>query len=307
MVTRRIDWGVVPPHGSVQTVNGGPAMMDKLKCTALFKYGEQLFWRYTKDDLPGMSAQITYYLILGFFPFLLFIINLISFTVLSNDMITAAITGLLPTETGALVNDVLVDTVQSRSTGLLILGMLGGLWASSKGISAIIKGLNKAYGVEESRSFLRLILIAITATLGVSMMIIFSFVMIIFGRFIGNAAFAFFGATALFEILWSVLRYCIPLIGMLLTFSLLYAYTPNRKLKLRAVRIGTIFATFGWITTSLLFSLYVNNFADYSRVYGSLGGFIALIVWLYISTLIILAGGELNAIQSAFMNHDEGK
>lgn len=282
-------------------------MLDKLKRTPLFKYGEQLLWRYADDDLPGLSAQITYYLILAFFPFLLFLINLISFTALTNEMVVTGITGLLPTETGVLVKNVLVETVQSKSTALLLLGMLGGLWASSQGILAIIKGLNKAYDVEENRGFFHLLLIAVIATVGISSMIIFSFVMIIFGRIIGNAIFGFLGATALFDILWSVLRYCIPLLGMLITFSLLYAYAPNRRLKFRTVRIGTLFATFGWITTSLLFSLYVNNFSNYSRVYGSLGGFIALIFWLYISTLIILIGGELNAIQSAFKNHDTAK
>lgn len=77
-------------------------MLDKLKCTLLFKYGEQLLWRYKNDDVSGMSAQITYYLILAFFPFLLFLINLISFTVLSNARILEGIelmscgAGILP-------------------------------------------------------------------------------------------------------------------------------------------------------------------------------------------------------------------
>ncbi len=282
-------------------------MVENLKRGPLFKYGEQLLWRYKDDDLPGLSAQITYYLILAFFPFLLFLINLISFTALPNDIVVTEISLLLPAETGAMVKNVLVETVQAKSTALLLVGILGSLWASSKGILAIIRGLNKAYDIVENRSFIHLITISVIATLGITMMIIFSFVMIIFGRIIGNAVFGYLGATALFDILWSVLRYFIPLVAMLLTFSLLYAYVPNRKLKFRGVRIGTVFATFGWIITSLLFSLYVNNFSNYSRVYGSLGGFIALIFWLYISTLIILIGGELNAIQSAFKTQDTSK
>lgn len=275
-------------------------MLENMKRGRLFKYGQQLFWRYQDDDLPGLSAQITYYLILAFFPFLLFLINLISFTALSNETIISGLMGFLPAESGRLVRSVLTETVQSKSTALLLLGMLGSLWASSQGMAAIIRGLNKAYDAEETRGFFHLLAIAVAATVGLSLMIIFSFVMIIFGKIIGDAVFGFIGATAFFEVLWSVLRYLIPLVAMLVTLLLLYVYAPNRKLRFSTVRIGTVFATFGWIITSVLFSLYVNNFSHYSRVYGSLGGFIALIFWLYISTMIILMGGELNAIQRTF-------
>ena len=94
---------------------------------------------------------------------------------------------------------------------------------------------------------------------------------------------------------------------MFTTFSLIYKYVPNRKLKFNNVIVGTIFTTVGWITTSLLFSFYVNNFANYEKVYGSLGGVIALIGWLYISTLIILIGGEINSINSYFKNKVKDK
>ncbi len=115
------------------------------------------------------------------------------------------------------------------------------------------------------------------------------------------------GAKDLFNIIWSILRYCIPLTIMLITFSLIYQYVPNRRLKFNNVIVGTIFTTVGWVTTSLLFSFYVNSFANYEKVYGSLGGVIALISWLYISTLIILIGGELNSINFSFKNKEKIK
>ena len=108
------------------------------------------------------------------------------------------------------------------------------------------------------------------------------------------------GAMDLFNIVWSILRYCIPAVLMFVTFSLIYKYVPNKKLKYKNIRVGALFATIGWIITSLLFSLYVNNFGNYEKVYGSLGGMIALISWLYISTIIIMIGGELNAISNYF-------
>ncbi|MCB2299577.1 YihY/virulence factor BrkB family protein [Clostridium tagluense] len=282
-------------------------MAQKLRSSILFKYIEQLTFRYKDDDIPSMSAQITYYLILALFPFLLFLINLISFTPLSHEILIANFNAFLPIETGILVKGVVVQTLKSKSTTLLILGMLGSLWAASKGISAIIKGLNKAYDIKENRNFIKLNSIALISTIGVTIMIIFSFIMIVFGQPIGTYIFGLVGATALFNIIWSFLRYGIPISIMLITFSLIYIYTPNRKLKFNNVIVGTIFTTFGWITTSVLFSFYVNNFANYEKVYGSLGGFIALISWLYISTLIILIGGELNSINSYLKNKVKDK
>lgn len=282
-------------------------MIEKLKASILFKYTEQLVFRYKDDDLSTMSAAITYYLILAFFPFLLFLINMISFTPLSNDILITNFNQFLPNETGILVKNVVVQTLQAKSKTLLFLGMIGSLWAASSGISAITKGLNKAYDIEENRNFIKLNSISLISTIGVSLMIIFSFVMIVFGKPIGTYVFGLIGATAVFNIIWLFLRYFIPLALMFVTFSLIYGYVPNRRLKYNNIIVGTIFTTLGWIFTSVLFSFYVNNFANYEKVYGSLGGVIALISWLYISTLIILIGGELNAINSYFNNKEKNE
>jgi membrane protein len=172
-------------------------------------------------------------------------------------------------------------------------------------MSAIIRGLNNSYGVKESRHFIKLNFIALMSTIGLTIMIIFSFFMIVFGRIIGSYVFGLIGAKILFYSIWSFLRYGISLTLMLVTFYLIYKYLPNRKLKFNNIMIGTIFATFGWVSASLLFSFYVNNFANYEIIYGSLGGIFALIIWLYISTLIILLGGELNAISSNFEDKEK--
>ena len=282
-------------------------MLKKLKSSILFKYMELLIFRYKDDDLSLMSAQITYYLILSFFPFLIFLINLVSFTPLSNEMLITSFKMFLPDETGALLKNVAIQTLQAKSKTLLVLGMIASLWVASKGISAIIRGLNKAYHIEENRNFIKLNSIAIISTVGITIMIIFSLIMIVFGKIIGTYIFGLVGAKGLFNIIWSFFRYCIPLGIMFVTFYLIYKYVPNRKLKFTNVIVGTIFTTVGWVITSFLFSFYVNNFANYGKVYGSLGGVIASITWLYVSALIILIGGELNAISRCFQNKEKIK
>lgn len=279
-------------------------MLRKLKYFTCFKYIEQMIFRYKDDELSSLSAQITYYIILAFFPFLVFLINLISFTPVSNEMLISNFNTFLPNETSTLLKNIVVQTLKAKSEFLLISGMLGSLWVASKGIYAIIKGLNKAYHIDENRNFIKLNFIAIISTIGVTIMIILSLIMIVFGKLLGNYLFSLVGAKALFNIIWPFLSYCIPLFIMFITFSFIYKYGPTKKLKFRNVIVGTIFTTVGWVATSLLFSFYVNNYTNYERVYGSLGGIIALISWLYISALIILIGGELNAI-SGYLEDDE--
>ncbi len=271
-------------------------MFEKLRSSIVYKYIGQLISRYKDDDLASMSAQITYYLILAFFPFLFFLINLLSFTPFSDKLLITNFSIILPNDTAILIKNTLVQTVQAKSKTILLLGMLGCLWAASQGMASIIRGLNNSYGVKESRNFIRLNFIALMSTIGLTVMIIFSFFMIVFGRIVGAYVFGLIGAKTLFYSIWSFLRYSISLTLMLATFYLMYKYLPNRKLTFNNIMVGTIFATFGWVSASLLFSFYVNSFANYEIIYGSLGGVFALIIWLYISTLIILLGGELNAI-----------
>ncbi|MFT5871190.1 MAG: membrane protein [Clostridium sp.] len=282
-------------------------MLWKLRTSILFKYIKLLIFRYKDDDLSSMSAQITYYLIISFFPFLIFLINLISFTPLSKEMLFTSFNMFLPDETGNLLKNMAVRTLQDKSKILLLLGMIGSLWVASKGISAVIRGLNKAYHIEENRNFIKLNLIAIISTTGITIMIILSLIMIVFGESIGNYIFGFVGAKDLFNIIWPFVRYCIPLGIMLITFYLLFKYVPNRKLNFTNVIVGTVFTTVSWVTISLIFSFYVNNFENYGKVYGSLGGVIVLISWLYLGALTILIGGELNAISRYFQNKEKFK
>ena len=273
-------------------------MLQKLSGFAAFKYARQLARHYRDDDLAAMSAQISYYLILAFFPFLFFLINLLSFTPLPNRLLIANFNAILPQETTLLVKMMLTETVQAKSGAMLVLSMLASLWAASRGMSAIIHGLNHSYGVKESRRFIRLNLVALLSTIGLSVMVMLSFIMIVLGRIIGSTIFGYLGAKSLFYSIWSFLRYGITFALLLTTFYLIYRYLPNRKLNGNHVLVGTIFTTVGWIGASLLFSFYVNNFGSYATVYGSLGGLFALIFWLYLSTLIFLLGGAINAICS---------
>ena len=272
--------------------------MGKISWRLVFQYVRQMGAHYRDDDLAAMSAQISYYLILAFFPFLFFLIHLISFTALPQRLLIGNFSAILPQETALLVKTMLAETVKAKSGTLLILSMLASLWAASRGMSAIIRGLNHSYGVKESRRYLRLNIVALLSTVGLTAMVMLSFVLIVLGRIVGSAVFGYLGAKSVFYNFWWLLRYGITIGLLMVTFYLVYRYLPNRKVNGEPVLPGAIFATFGWIGASLLFSFYANHFGSYATVYGSLAGLFALIIWIYISTLVFLLGGALNAIGS---------
>ena len=270
--------------------------LEKLRKNPSFEYLKKLLSRLKEDGLPDLSAQITYYLILSFFPFLLFVFNILSYTSLSEELLFANFGRFLPSETGELLQKILVRTVEAKSPLLLIVGILTALWSSSRGVAAIIRGINKAYGIKENRSYIKFRATALFATFGFSLLIIIAFFALVFGEVIGKFIFGLVNAESIFPMVWSLSRYLIPLFTMFVSLMLLYKVLPNRKLRFKEVWPGAVFTTFTWIVVSLLFSFYVNNFAAYERIYGSIGGAIALLVWLYASALIILLGGEINAL-----------
>lgn len=260
-----------------------------------FTFGKNMFARFRDDDVPALGAQLTYYLLLSFFPFLIFLVSLLGYLNLNGDDLISEFMRLLPEDGGTTVRSILSEVTVSSSGALLSIGMIGTIWAASNGINAIIKGINKAYDEEESRPFWKVRGIALIATLVLAVVIILVVALLVFGRVIGEYLFQTLDYPAGFEPVWAIVSYLLPFVAMILVFTLLYWITPNCRLNFREVLPGACFATVGWIATSILFSMYVSQFGNYTKTYGSLGGVIVLLIWLYLSSIIIVLGGEINA------------
>jgi membrane protein len=258
-------------------------------------FAENLYCRFEDDEVPAMGAQLTYYLILSFFPFLIFVIAILSFTSFTAEDAINSLTQVMPELSIKAIADAFTEIQKSRSGSLLSIGLVAAVWSASNGINAVMRSLNKAYDVEEKRPFWQARGLSIIATLVMAIVILSSFIMLVFGKIIGNAAYSLFHLPGKFETVWTIAQYIIPLIVITAVFTLLYRYLPNLRLKFKEVLPGAVFATLGWIVTSLLFSFYVNNFGNYTKTYGSIGGIIVLLTWLYLSSIILLLGGEINA------------
>lgn len=256
---------------------------------------KNLFFRFQDDDVLALGAQLSYNLLLSFFPFLIFLMTLVGYSSISSENVLISIQTVLPSEAFILIKNTVVEVVNSKSGHLLSLSLIFTIFAASNGFKAVIKGLNKAYDEQEERGFFKLQLISILCTFAFTFVIIATFILLVFGNILGNYLTVKLGYSQAFKSFWDMLRYVFTLFDMIFVFATLYRYTPCRRMRWAEVMPGALFSTLGWLVVSIGFSYYVNNFNDYSVIYGSIGAVIVLLTWLFLTSVIIILGGELNA------------
>jgi membrane protein len=254
-----------------------------------------LFNRAQDNEVTARGAQLSYFLILSIFPFLIFLLTLLDYTPLTQQQTLQQLSYLLPNTAFIVVEQILTEIASADQLTLLSFGFLAAIWAASRGTFAIIKSINKAYKTKETRSIIFLNFIGIASIFALASIILLTLALLVFGKIIGEIAFQNLGIEEFFYPLWVYLRHLIPVLLTFITFCLLYLFAPSLPLHLRTVYPGAIFSTLGWIAASQAFAYYVNNFSNFSRTYGSIGGIIVFLVWLYISSAVILFGGEINA------------
>lgn len=256
---------------------------------------KRLYARVRDDDVPALGAQFAYHLLFALFPFLLFLAALISFVPVSQERALGEFASIVPDAAREVVQRTLSEISGGKRADILSLSMLTAIFLASNGFAAVTRGLNKAYGVPETRGFIRVRLLSLLFVPLIALGILLEVVTMVFGKVLlcrisealcwSPAGTAFFNA----------LRFALPFLTMILIFTLIYAVTPNRRLTFRQALPGAVFASAAWAAASLAFSFYVNRFANYSRLYGSLGGVLILLFWLYITSVVLLAGSEINA------------
>ncbi len=263
-----------------------------------FIFLRNLIYNIRQDEVTAIGAQLTYYLILSIFPFLIFFLNVVGHTSLAIESLLEDWIIVLPTQTQTLLYKVIDEIALSSSETLLSLSIVLALWSASLGISAIIRAINKAYNIKRKRNYIKLKLLSLLFTIALVILLMIVLVTLVFGEVIGNAIFTYIGAVNVFYRIWERSRRIIALLSMIIIFALLYKYSiiPGERKHIRLLHTlpGATFTTIGWILASNLFSYYLNNIANYSKTYGSLGGVIVLLVWLYITSIMIVLGGEIN-------------
>lgn len=266
---------------------------------------KEVMAEFSEDDVPGMAAEIAYHLVFALAPLLIFIISLavIVDTYTGFDIsgeLQELITERAPSPEVEEVLSQLVDNAVTEAGGGVasfgaISSLLIALWSGSNAVATLMKAFNRAYDVPEARPWVRKKLVAIALTFGLTLGVILSFVLFVFGGDIGGLIAEWFGLGSVFEWVWNIARFPIALVVIMTLLAMLYYFGPNIEQTFRWISPGSVIATLLWVGAVFGFSIYL-NFADPGSAYGAFGGVIVLLFFFYVTGIIFLIGAEINAV-----------
>ncbi|MEK4427070.1 YihY/virulence factor BrkB family protein [Solibacillus sp. FSL K6-1523] len=274
-------------------VSPEPASIDMLTTKGFI---QDLIYRIRRSDMSGMGAQLAFFFLLSFFPMLIFMVTLLPYLNLEQGQVFDFLNTIMPDEVYGFIEGTLVDVLNKQNSGLLSIGILGTIWSASKGVDALMKALNRAYDVE-GKVNLKNRLWSLIFTVSLVAVILLALVLPVFGQQIGRIVFSYFGVTSTFEEIWNFVRWIMPPALISIVLIAMYWIVPNTNPRLTIISVlpGAIFATAGWLILTYGFSFYISNFGNYSKTYGSIGGIIILMLWLYFTGMVLILGGLLNA------------
>jgi membrane protein len=249
-----------------------------------------------KDDVLGMAGQLAYFFVLALFPALIFFVSLVAY--LPGNMPQQLVTSLqplLPPAVLQIVTDQITAITSGEPHGLLTFGLVAAIWSSSAALIAISSTLNRAYDISEGRPWWKVRLIAILLTLILALVVVLALGLLILGPLLATKVGGWFGLGPAFEMAWNVGRW--PVIFLLVSFgiALVYYYAVDADQEWIWITPGSILATLLWIAASLGLQAYLKLAGSFTETYGALGGAMVLLLWLYVTGIAILIGGEMNA------------
>ncbi len=261
-------------------------------------YFFKCFFTRLIDNRPfDMAAQLAYYILLSFFPFLLLAVTLIGYLPYNSENILSVIKPVTPPNTYHLLENNLVSILDEQNGGILSFSIITTVYLASLAFQSIIRSLDQAYQVKNNRRFWKETLLGFFLMFGLLVGLLMSLALSVFGQLLANYFLGQIAATVWFLELWTLIRWFISSLLLLFVLLNLYKFAPNTKVTLFGALPGAVFATIGWQLSSYGFSYYV-SVHNYSLVYGNLGSIIVLTSWFYLSALILIIGGHLNATLS---------
>lgn len=251
--------------------------------------------RVKKDDVTLYAAQASFFLIISAFPLMMMTMNIIRF-IFPDSM--QALSSLLELLVPSAFHDTaikIISEIYNQSSGtVLSLSAVSSLWAASRGVMAVERGLNQVYSSSEKLGYISLRIICYLFTLFFITSILLVLVLLVFGNYIQLFLEQLIPIIRDFSMLVLGIRTFATFFVMTLFLMAMYRCFPGRKVKLLDQLPGALFATLGWIFFSFFYSLYITHFSSYPKTYGSLTAIVLIMLWLYFCMNITLLGAEIN-------------
>lgn len=276
-------------------------MRRGLRGLTLRDFGRKLYRDLVDDAVSDTAAQLAYYFLFSLFPFLFFLVTVSAYLPLkdSASQMIDRIAYLMPDAATALLREHLDTLLGETRPKLVTFGLVTSVWTASRGVDALRKAMNLAYGVTESRPYWRTQLMAVVTTIAGAAGLILAIGALALGGRLGKWITQEYALIDEVYLFWSWTRWPLMLLAVMVSAGFMYWLLPNKRLPFRLLTAGNIFGAVVWAAATWLFTEYADNFGRFNVTYGSIGGVIVLMLWLYISGLVLILGGEINALLDA--------
>jgi membrane protein len=269
----------------------------------------RLYETFWEEDVLSRSAQVAFYLSFSLFPLLLFLVNLFGLILVQADDLRLELFSylrqIMPYSAYILVQKTILEVTENSSGGKLTFGFLIALWSASAGMDSLRVALNHVYKLKETRSWWLTKFESLLLTLLVIFLLSIVLGIVFYGWKFLSLLLALVKLPVESIIILQVIQWFTFIGVLLLTFGIIYRYLPNQKQsRCRWISPGSLTAIVLWILVTNAFRLYLNYFNNYDKTYGSLGAVIILMLWLYLTALVILIGGSLNSVITEFINEN---
>ncbi|MET0884923.1 MAG: YihY/virulence factor BrkB family protein [Mycetocola sp.] len=272
----------------------------KLRRKDLWPVYRRAFREFGEDQVTDIAAGLTYFAVLSLFPAILAIVSLLSLVNQDanvTEQLLALFSSIAPADTAEALEGPIEDLTATPAAGLgFVVGLVGAIWSASGFVGAFSRGMNRIYGVREGRPYLKfqpvIVLVTVIALITLTTMALLLVLTGDVAEVVGNLI----GIGDEVVLVWNISKWPLLAVLAVLILAMLYYFTPNVKQhKFRWLTVGSVTALIVWAAATFGFFFYVSNFGNYDRTYGTLGGVIVFLLWLYLSNMALLYGAEVDS------------
>ena len=276
-------------------VGHAPSSPERLSKGQWLTAVKRSFGEFMSDDCMGLAQQIAYSSLLAFFPAVAFLVGALGLFNLFDD-VKSLLDPIAPGGVIKFITSLQQDSQGGTSAAAFVIGFFGAVWAASGAMGSVIKAVNRAYELQETRPFWRVRAVAILLVVTTGITTAGVFLLIVVGGALGDAIAEKAHLGGAFDWTWSVLRWPVAFCAILLFFALVYYLAPNKQQRSwKWVTPGSVVGGVLWLALSGLFALYVTFAGNYTKTYGTIASGIILLLWLNYSAFALLYGVELNS------------
>lgn len=256
------------------------------------------------DHVSSFAGHAALFILMSLFPMAIFCVSVFQYLPLDAQIVSSYIMTVIPEDLKPLMVRILQEAYTESTTVMVkSVTMLVMLFCASKGVYAVLIGMNAVYGIRETRNIFVIYLLAIVYVVAFFAMLGLMMLLIVLGNHLFNGLMYFIPQLGVFQSLFGYGKYLCMLVLLMVFFLTVYMTVPNRKSKLRYELLGAVFSTVAWLVFSWAFSFYIGHYANYSVTYGSLAAIVIFILWLYGTMNIVFIGAEINVVVRTFSEY----